>query len=93
MDGRAALSDGELTVVAEVSDLSRTGLAVHAVPRRLERGELLTLQLSLGVPERQVTIDRAEVMWARKDSAGLRFVEVSTEARAALDGLVSRSGG
>ena len=90
MEGRVSLSDGELTVVAEVSDLSRTGLAVRAMPRRLERGELLTLQLSLGTPEREVTIDRAEVMWARKDTGGLRFVDVSTEARAALDALLSR---
>ena len=60
------------------------------MPRRLEPGELLTLQLSLGAPEREVTIDRAEVIWARKDSAGLRFVDVSTEARAALDALIGR---
>jgi len=93
MDGRVSLSDGELTVVAEVSDLSRTGLAVHGVPRRLERGELLTLQLSVGGPDRTLTIDRAEVMWARKDTAGLRFVEVSTEARAAVEALINRLGG
>jgi hypothetical protein len=93
IDGRVSLSDGELTVVAEVSDLSRIGLAIHGVPRRLERGELLTLQLSLEAPDRTVTIDRAEVMWARKDTAGLHFVEVSTEARAALEALINRLGG
>jgi adenylate cyclase len=91
MEGRVSLSDGELTVVAELSDLSRTGVALRAVPRRLERGELLTLQLSLGPPTPEVTIERAEVMWARKETAGLRFVEVSAEARAALEALVGRS--
>ena len=90
MEGEVSLSDGELTVVAEVSDISRTGLAVRAVPRRLERGERLTLHLALGAPMREVMIDRAEVMWARKETAGLRFVEVSPEARAALEALVTR---
>jgi hypothetical protein len=49
------------------------------------------LQLSLGPPTPEVTIERAEVMWARKETAGLRFVEVSAEARAALEALVGRS--
>jgi adenylate cyclase len=91
MEGRVSLSDGELSVVAELSDLSRTGVALRAVPRRLERGELVTLQLSLGPSAPEVTIERAEVMWARKETAGLRFVEVSAEARAALEVLVARS--
>ncbi|HEU4437793.1 MAG TPA: CHASE2 domain-containing protein [Methylomirabilota bacterium] len=93
IEGQVSLSDGEVTVVAELNDVSRTGLAVRAVPRRLERGERLTLHLSLGEPGREVTIDSAEVMWARKDTAGLRFVEVSPEARAALEELVARPGG
>jgi adenylate cyclase len=91
IEGRVSLSDSELTVVAELSDLSRTGVALRAVPRRLERGELLTLQLSLGPSVPEVTIERAEVIWARKETAGLRFVEVSAEARAALDAVVARS--
>ena len=91
MEGRVALSDGELAVVAELSDLSRTGVALRAVPRRLERGELLTLQLSLGPSAPEVTIDRAEVMWARKETAGLRFVEISADARAALEAIVARA--
>jgi len=90
MEGRVSISDGELTVVAEVSDLSRTGVAVRAVPRRLERGELLTLELTIGTPALDVTIDRAEVMWARKDTAGLRFVELAAPARAAIDTLITR---
>jgi adenylate cyclase len=89
VEGRVSLSDGELTVLAELSDLSRTGVAVRAVSRRLEHGELLTLQLSLGAPAQEVTIDRAEVMWARKDTAGLRFVEISAESRAAIDALLA----
>ena len=88
LEGRASISDGELAVVAEVSDLSRTGLAVRAVPRRLDRGEVLTLQLAIGTPARDVTVDRAEVVWSRKDAAGLRFVQLSPEARATITSLV-----
>jgi adenylate cyclase len=89
MEGRVSIADGELTVVAEVSDVSRTGLAVHSVPRRLEPGELVTLQLTLRDHPQPVAIERAEVMWARKDTAGLRFVDLSADARAALAALMS----
>lgn len=91
MEGRVSISDGELTVVAEATDLSRTGIAVRAVPRQLETGEIVTLHLTLVAADRDVTVDRAEVMWAHKDTAGLRFVELSPNARAAIDALAPRS--
>jgi hypothetical protein len=87
MEGGVSISDGELSVLGELGDLSRTGLAVHSVPRRLEPGEIVTLQLTLAGRAEPITIERAEVMWARKDTAGLRFVETSAAARAALDTL------
>jgi hypothetical protein len=87
MEGRVSISDGELTVEAEASDLSRTGLAVHSVPRRLEPGELVSLHIALRDRPESLIIERAEVMWARKDTAGLRFVEVSARTRTALDTL------
>jgi len=91
MKGRVSISDGELTVVAEATDLSRSGLAVHAVPRRLEPGEMVSLQIALRDHPEALTIERAEVMWARKDTAGLRFVELSPTARAAIDSLTAGS--
>jgi adenylate cyclase len=86
-EGRVSISDGELTVVAEASDLSRTGIALRAVPRRLEPGEVVTLQMELETGAPAVTVDRAEVVWSRKDTAGLRFVDLSPAARAAIDTL------
>jgi adenylate cyclase len=91
MEGHVSISDGELTVVAEASDLSRTGIAVHSVPRRLEPGEMVSLQIALRDHPEALTIERAEVMWARKDTAGLRFVDLSAPTRAALDTLTARS--
>jgi adenylate cyclase len=88
-EGRVAISDGELTVLAEASDLSRTGIALRAVPRRLEPGEVVTLQMALDPGAPAVTVDRAEVMWSRKDTAGLRFVDLSPAARAAIDTLTA----
>ena len=90
-EGRVSISDGELTVVAEASDLSRTGIALRAVPRRLEPGEMVTLQMELAPGAPAVTVDRAEVMWSRKDTAGLRFVDLSPAARAAIDTLTPRT--
>jgi adenylate cyclase len=87
MAGHVSISDGELTVAAEVSDLSRTGLAVHSIPRRLEPGEIVMLRLTLPDQGAAITIERAQVMWARKDTAGLRFLDLSAEARAAIDAL------
>jgi len=89
-EGRVSISDGELTVVAEASDLSRTGVALRAVPRRLEPGEVVTLRMELEAGAPAVTVDRAEVMWSRKDTAGLRFVDLSPAARATIDTLTSR---
>jgi len=89
-EGRVSISDGELTVVAEASDLSRTGIALRAVPRRLEPGEIVKLQMELEPGAPPVTVDRAEVVWSRKDTAGLRFVDLSPAARAALDTLTSK---
>ena len=89
-EGRVSISDGELTVVAEASDLSRTGIALRGVPRRLEPGEIVKLQMELEPGAPPVTVDRAEVMWSRKDTAGLRFVDLSPAARAALDPLTSK---
>jgi class 3 adenylate cyclase len=89
MEGQVSISDGELTVVAEAGDLSRTGLAVHAVPRRLEPGSLVSLEMTLrGHPE-PIPVQRAEVVWARKDAAGLRFVDLSPSARAAIERLTA----
>jgi adenylate cyclase len=85
--GRVSISDGELTVTAEASDVSRTGIALHAIPRRLEPGELVSLQLDLVPGAVPIPIDRAEVVWSRKDAAGLRFVDLSPSARTALDHL------
>ena len=85
--GRVCISDGELTVTAEASDLSRTGIALRGIPRRLEPGEVVSLELDLVPGATPVPIDRAEVVWCRKDTAGLRFVDLSSTARTALDTL------
>ncbi len=86
-----SISDGELTVVAEASDLSRTGIAVHAVPRRLEPGEMVSLQIALRDHPEPLNVERAEVMWARKDTAGLRFLDLSPATRATLETLTTHA--
>jgi class 3 adenylate cyclase len=86
-EGRVSISDGELTVVAEASDLSRTGIALRGVPRRLEPGEVVKLHMELDPGTPAVTVERAEVVWSRKDTAGLRFVDLSPTDRATIDTL------
>ena len=91
IEGQVAISDGELTVVAEASDLSRTGIAVHAVPRRLEPGEMVSLQITLRAHSEALSVERAEVMWARKDTAGLRFLDLSPATRTTLEILTTHA--
>jgi adenylate cyclase len=92
VEGRAAVSDGDVTVAAEIGDLSRGGVALHGLAKPLARGQVVGLRLELPGRMGPVTIAKAEVMWAREDRAGLRVVDASDEARAALVELAARPG-
>jgi len=61
------------------------------VPRRLEPGEMVSLQIALRDHPEPLHIERAEVMWARKDTAGLRFLDLSRTTRATLDALTTHA--
>ena len=91
MEGRAAVSDGEVTVAAKIGDLSRGGVALRALAKPLDRGQIVALRLELPGQARPVTVVKAEVMWAHEDRAGLRVVDASEEDRAALAELALRS--
>ncbi len=93
MAGRAAVSDGEVTVTAEIGDLSRGGVALHALAKPLARGQVVALRLDLPGRERPVTVAKAEVMWVQEERAGLRVVDASEEDRAALAQLVAQRPG
>jgi adenylate cyclase len=84
VEGRAAVSDGEVTIAAEIGDLSRSGVALRALAKPLERGQIVTLRLELLEQARTVEVAKAEVMWTKDDRAGLRVVDASGEDRAAL---------
>ncbi len=90
MEGRAAISDGEVTVAAEIGDLSRGGVALRGLAKPLDRGQIVALRLELPGQARPVTVAKAEVMWAQEDRAGLRVVDASEEDRAALAELALR---
>jgi adenylate cyclase len=84
MDGHAAVSDGAVTIAAEIADLSRGGVALRALAKPLERGQIVTVRLELPEQARTVEVAKAEVMWAKEDRAGLRVVDASDEDRATL---------
>ncbi|HET7875328.1 MAG TPA: CHASE2 domain-containing protein [Methylomirabilota bacterium] len=90
VEGRAAVSDGDVTVAAEIGDLSPGGVALRALAKPLARGAIVGVRLELPDRPRPVAIAKAEVMWAQEDRAGLRVVEASDEARAALAELAMR---
>jgi hypothetical protein len=92
MEGKVSVSDGELTVVAHAADLSRSGLQVRALPKPFQPGQVVRLQLEFARLPRPITVARAQVVWARDDAAGFRFLEVAEEERAGLDGLLAAPG-
>ncbi len=88
VEGRAIVSDGELTVTAEIADLSRGGAAIRALPKPLAQGQTVRLELHPAGRPQAITVPKAEVMWARDDAAGLRFVDLPEAERAALAALL-----
>ncbi len=84
MEGRATVSHGEVTIAAGIGDVSCGGVALRALAKPLERGQIVTLRLELPEQARTVEVAKAEVMWAKEDRAGLRVVDASDEDRAAL---------
>lgn len=92
MEGKVSVSDGELTVVAQAADLSRSGLQVRALPKSFQPGQVVRLQLEFARLPRPITVARAQVVWARDDAAGFRFLEVAEEERAGLDALLAAPG-
>ena len=88
VEGRAIVSDGEVTVAAEIGDLSRGGAALRALPKPLAKGQTVGLELQPAGRAQSITVPQAEVMWARDDAAGLRFIDLPEAARAALAALL-----
>jgi class 3 adenylate cyclase len=88
VEGRAIVSDGELTVTAEIGDLSRGGATVRALPKPLAQGQTVRLELHPAGGSQTITVPQAEVMWTRDDAAGLRFVDLPEAERAVLAALL-----
>ncbi|HET7876337.1 MAG TPA: adenylate/guanylate cyclase domain-containing protein, partial [Methylomirabilota bacterium] len=92
LEGQVTISDGEVTVVGEAADLSRSGLKVRGLPKSFEKGQVVRLVLESPGAVAPLVLGAAEVMWAREDTAGFRFKDVSEATLAGIDALLARTG-
>jgi len=88
-DDEVSISDGEVSIVAPVSDLSRGGLSAHNLPRDFIVGQ--TVQLGLPFQEKTLHV-KAKVAWSAKEKAGFAFRDLTPDDRAAIEKLVAALG-
>jgi adenylate cyclase len=87
LTGRVMVLDGDVAVPAAVTDLSRTGLAVHDLARELSPNGVVQVQLPPAGADPPATLP-ARVVWTRPGRAAVAFLEVPPPAAAALEALL-----
>jgi adenylate cyclase len=86
--GRVMVVDGDVAVPGAVMDVSASGAAIHDLPRELPVGRIVHLRIQPAGQAREVALE-ARVVWSQSGRAGLRFQEVSEEAREALSTVLA----
>lgn len=88
-DATITVADWKLGVFASALDLSSGGIAVGELPVRLVPQQEVELRLDLPELARRVTV-RSTVVWAVDGRAGLRFAELASDDRAAIERVVAQ---
>ncbi|MBI4610864.1 MAG: CHASE2 domain-containing protein [Candidatus Rokubacteria bacterium] len=91
MDTSVTISDGEISVLASVSDLSLSGMAARGLPKQFAEGQVVDIRLELPALPQPVDV-KGEVSWSVEDRAGFRFLEIKPADQAAIAELVSGRG-
>jgi len=81
--------DEDVTITAVMLDLSRTGVAVRNLPKRIPANRIVGIRIELpGFPE-AFTVD-GRVIWSEGDRAGFAFLGLSLENENLLEDFVKR---
>ncbi|MBI4240135.1 MAG: CHASE2 domain-containing protein [Candidatus Rokubacteria bacterium] len=83
------ISDGEISVFASLSDLSRSGMAVRSLPKQFAEGQIVEVRLELPGHAEPIAA-KAQLVWSMEDRAGLLFSDIAPAHQAAIDELVAR---
>ncbi len=89
VEAAVMITEGELSVLASLSDLSRGGISVHDLPREFGMGEIEQLRFQLPASDRPINA-MGRVAWSAKDKAGFRFIELEPAAQAEIEEFVTR---
>jgi adenylate cyclase len=76
MERSVTIIDGEISIPAEVMNLSRTGLAVRGLTKPIPRGQLVKLRLEYSGDPSFLTVD-GRAVWCYEDKGGFKFVDLS----------------
>jgi adenylate cyclase len=85
------ISDGEVVVPAQVTDVSMSGLAVHQLSRKFEVGQVVRIRLTVPGLVDPVSLN-GKVIWSTEDKTGLRFFDLEPSTQEALRSIVARQG-
>ncbi len=98
VETNVTISEGEFAFLGSVSDLSRGGISVHDLHKKLPTGQPAALpkdlgrimQLHLDLPAASHTIGvTGRVAWSAEDKAGFHFLDFGPGAQQAIEEFVS----
>jgi hypothetical protein len=82
------VTDGELSITAEVMNISRLGVAVRGLPKPIEQGRLVKLRLTLAQSSDSLLLD-GRTIWSREDRTGFTFIGMSQGDERMIERLLS----
>jgi adenylate cyclase len=88
MEAPVTISDGEISVLASVGDLSLGGLSARNLPKQFSDEQIVEIRLELPGLARPIGL-RGKVTWSAEDRAGFQFLDVKPDDQAAIKELVS----
>ena len=83
------ITDGEITVHAPTSELSRGGLSVHGLSLKYEKEGLVQLRLTLSAELPPINAT-AKVAWITDDQAGFIFRDLAPDDQAAIEKFLAQ---
>jgi adenylate cyclase len=91
LEAAVSIEDQDVIVVAQLLDISRTGVAVSHPPKAIDTGRVVRLTIELPGLGRPFEAE-ARVTVCREDRIGFAFVALPAEAAARLEEVLARHG-
>jgi adenylate cyclase len=89
LEAPLTIVDEDVSFAAAVTDLSRTGVAVRSLPKRIPANRIVGIRIEAPGLPRPVVAD-GRVVWAEGDRAGFAFLGLSLDDENLLEDFVKR---